>query len=242
MESSLTVVVPAFREGQTIFRSTSRLVELLDREFNDFRIVVVLDGPDRFARDELARVADNRLSVIELQENLGKGAALRIGCVGISSEFVAFMDADLDIHPQSLVDCFKILSRCDSQTVCSYGSKFHPESRVDYPMTRRIASRAFYHLIRFLFELECRDTQTGVKLFKGSYLMEVINLTQENRFLFDIELLASIRARGWKFVEAPVQLSYNYSSTINVRAVMGMLRDTFALRFRLNRVRGSESC
>ena len=241
MSQTLRVVLPAYLESETIREAINRLLNEFDRVQVDAEIVVVLDGPDEITRLALEKVRDERISVRELPSNQGKGAALRAGCVGCESQFVAFLDADLDIHPHSLTNCFEALLHCtDPYVVCAYGSKFHRESLVEYPVTRRIGSYVFRFLIHRLFKIDCADTQTGIKVFHSAPLLEALAHTREQRFLFDVELLAVLARCGGKLLEAPVELNYQYSSTIRPSVVARMVSDLARLRARLGSTNTSE--
>jgi len=234
VRQSLRVILPAFLESETICAAINRLIVELDQSCVDFEIVVVIDGPDDQTRNVLRAIEDSRVSVRELSVNSGKGAALRAGCISSTSEFTAFIDADLDIHPTSLMNCIETLTRSnDPLVVCAYGSKFHPKSQVQYPTTRRIGSYIFRWLIRGLFQIQCNDTQTGVKVFRTVPLLEALAFTREERFLFDVELLVVLWKLNYRFIEAPVKLDFQYSSTINPNAIVKMFTDLFGLYLRL---------
>jgi len=84
----ITAVVPAYNEEPTI----GAVVALLCAHPLVGEVVVVSDGStDRTAHE--ARQAGAR--VIELPENLGKGAALRAGVAATKADVVLFLDADL---------------------------------------------------------------------------------------------------------------------------------------------------
>jgi hypothetical protein len=93
-------------------------------------------------------------------------------------------------------------------------------------------------LIRTLFRIKVRDTQTGLKLFRRHVLEEVIPLLAIKRFAFDLELLVVARQLGYKKVmEAPVDLNYRFETTADLRAAWHVLWDTAAIFYRLRVLR-----
>ena len=199
-------------------------------------IHVVLDGPDLIAERELQliRLPNVRYSV--LPSNQGKGSALRYGARQAKTRFVAFLDADLDIHPKSLVAAFEELQRADSPAVVgAYGSKFLVDSEVDYPIVRRLASSTFRRLVRLLFEIDIQDSQTGMKVFRTEPLHQILDLSTEERFLFDIEIFSLLARFGYVFIPVPVEINYQFTSTINVLGSFRMLLETLVLANRLKK-------
>ena len=73
------------------------------------------------------------------------------------------------------------------------GSKRHPDSVVDYPRSRRIASWCYQQLNRVLFQLDVRDTQVGLKVFRREVAEKVVPVLLVKQFAFDLELLAVAR-------------------------------------------------
>lgn len=233
MSAEVTVVVPAFEEGAIVGESLRRLLSATDAAKIQTQVIVVLDGPDPIAVNAINLLNDYRISVLQLSETQGKGAALRYGCHEAESEFTAFFDADLDIDPSSLVTCIETLKATSISHACAYGSKLHRQSVVSYPVVRRIASRIFHFLASVLFGIRCKDTQTGVKVFRTADLKVVIGDTSENRFLFDLEVLALLGARGAKFIDCPIVITYQYSSSINVFSAAMMIIDLLQLKIRI---------
>ena len=236
MESAsaeVSIVVPAFEEGVIVGESLRRLMSAMDVAKIQIQVIVVLDGPDQVAAYAINKLNDPRIKLLQLSETRGKGAALRYGCREIESEFTAFFDADLDIDPSSLVTCIETLRILSSSHACAYGSKLHSKSVVSYPVFRRVASRIFHTLVAILFGIRCKDTQTGVKVFRTIDLKSVIGACYENRFLFDLEVLALLVARGAKFIDCPIVITYQYSSSINVRSAARMIIDLFRLKIRI---------
>jgi hypothetical protein len=118
------------------------------------------------------------------------------------------------------------------------GSKRHPMSNVHYPALRRFQSLVYQLLIRALFRVRVRDTQTGLKLFRRHVLEEAVPLLAIKRFAFDLELLVVARQLGYtKVMEAPVDLNYRFESTADIKAAWRVLWDTAAIFYRLRFLR-----
>ena len=89
-------------------------------------------------------------------------------------------------------------------------------------------------LVRALFGLPVRDTQTGIKLFKRAVLERVLPRILVKRFAFDLELLANAHHFGYRIVEAPVTLNFRrVCSRLRISAVWNVFLDTLAIFYRM---------
>ena len=238
MQQSLSVVMSAYQKADSIEETIQRLIAVLENSSVMFQVIVVVDGPDKDCEKNLSNVRDERLSVLVLPQNVGKGAALRQGFQTCTGDFVAFMDADLDLHPDSVIFGLNLLASSeDPEVVCTYGSKFHKDSVVQYPMLRRLASGVYRLMVRMIFGLDVEDSQTGMKVFRRGPLAMAVENCKESRFLFDIELMSLINELGYKMVPMPVSLDYQYSSSINLPSALRMIEDTVKLGWRFRRAK-----
>ena len=138
------------------------------------------------------------------QQNFGKGRALKKAFKYASGDLIVWLDADLDLHPYQIKILYDIMVLNDADIVI--GSKMHPNSKVNYPLTRKIISLGYYCIIRILFNLPCHDTQTGLTLFKRKVMEEVFLRISVKQFAFDLEVLVNAHHLGFKLVEAPIIL------------------------------------
>lgn len=232
----LSVIVPAYREAGHIHDNLGRLLRELDALGRSYEVIVVSDGnTDQTAR-EAERVVSSNIKVIEYNQNMGKGYALRCGVAHSSGELVTFIDADMELDPRYIKGFIAVMESFDCDAVV--GSKRHPMSSVHYPPARRFQSLVYQVLIRLLFRLKVRDTQTGLKLFRRRVLEEVVPLLAIKRFAFDLELLVVARQLGYrKVMEAPVDLDYKFETTADLKATWHVLWDTAAIFYRLRILR-----
>src|SRR5712691_12127543 len=229
-------IVAAHREARHIQENLGKLLRELEALGRTYEVVVVSDGNTDETAREAERVISPFIKVIEYNRNMGKGYALRCGIAHSSGELVTFIDADMELDPRYIKGFIAVMESFDCDAVV--GSKRHPMSNVHYPPARRFQSLMYQLLIRALFRIKVRDTQTGLKLFRRKVLEEVVPLLAIKRFAFDLELLVVARQLGYKKVmEAPVELSYKFESTADLKAAWSVLWDTAAIFYRLRLLR-----
>lgn len=231
----LSVIVPAYREGPTIYKAVATLLESLHALDRPYEVIVVADGYDDQTVAEAARHGEP-VRVLHYPVRKGKGYALRHGISQAIGEYVGYIDADMELHPDGLKG---LLERVEGGADAAIGSKRHSDSNVFYPPFRRVQSAVFQRMISALFDLDVTDTQTGIKVFRGDLLREAIRQVSADGFAFDLELLVVLRERGATIVEGPVDLDYQFATTTGVRAVGSMLAETYHIyRRHRRRVRG----
>jgi dolichol-phosphate mannosyltransferase len=235
----LSVLLPAYNEAERLRTNLLEVLRTLDEAPADagthpFELILVDDG----SSDDTASIAravaqiDDRVRVVSYAPNAGKGAALHRGFEVARGNLVAFLDADLDLHPRLLLDLLQVLRTQNADVVI--GSKRHPASHVDYPVLRRLYSAAYFGLTQLLFNLPVHDTQTGIKLFKREVLQNAFPRMQVRQYAFDLELLALANLAGARIAEAPVTVtSQRLSQRIHFGAVVTMFVDTLKIWWRL---------
>ena len=223
----LSVVVPAYKAAPFIGETVERLrVELGPAVDYDLEIVVVDDGsPD----DTFAAAQQTGADlVLRLDENQGKGAAVRLGMRRASGRTIAFTDADLAYEPALI---FELLKEVELGWDVVVGSRSHVETvtLVRARRLRALGSRAI-NLISFAVLLGAyRDTQCGLKAFRSDAAQEIFSRARINRFAFDIEVFHLAERLRLSLEEVPVTLKNSAGSTVKVgldslRVLVDMVR------------------
>ena len=230
----LSVIMPAYNEATRIRDAVIRTHRELSGRTMDFEIVAVDDGSTDGTGDVLTRVAGelDRIVVVRLGSNRGKGEALRQGFQHARGGLVFFLDADMDLPPEQMGIFLEVMQEEGADAVI--GSKMHPQSRVDYPTYRRVISMIYFTVTRILFGLPVRDTQTGLKVFRREVLERCMPRMLVKAFAYDLELLAMAHSFGFRIEEAPVIIEYHPKyGRIPTNVMLTTAKDTFAVYYRL---------
>jgi glycosyltransferase involved in cell wall biosynthesis len=224
---ALSVVMPLYNEGARITPNVEQTLAAL-RMLGPFEIILVDDGSSDNSGEEIARLAEKYSGeIISLHlPRSGKGEALRQGAQAAHGDYVVFLDADLDLPPEQIL--FFVAIQRVKKADAVIGSKMHPDSTVDYPLIRRIYSLGYFWLVKMLFGLPVRDTQTGLKLVRRDLLLAALEKTESRGFTLDLELLVRLVQLGAVMVEAPVVVQHSMKfGGIGLPVVWQIFRDTW---------------
>ncbi len=235
VQGKISVVMPAYNEESRIAHSIGETA----RTFRDFgcqwELIVIDDGSSDTTYAQALEEAGKypqHIIVKRNPHNRGKGRALKKAFHYVTGDYVVFLDADLDLHPIQIQTLFDIM-RLDNADIV-IGSKLHPNSRVSYPLQRKIVSLGYYLFVKLMFGLPCHDTQTGLKLFKTAVLRRVYPRVLIKKFAFDLEVLVNAHHLGYRIAEAPIVIDYQKPyGRIGPRAVFVTFWDTLAIFYRL---------
>lgn len=227
----LSVVTPSYNPGSEFKRNLENLFRSLRQSGVRYEVIAVSDGSTDGSHDVVTEISYDGLRFIHYELNRGKGFALRTGLARARGRYVAFIDSDGDLDPSAIQSFLVLMNTYEPDLIV--GSKRHPLSQVHYPPLRRFLSFVYSLLVRALFGIKVGDTQTGLKLARREVLARSLPRMLEKRFAFDLELLVVAKRLGYhRFFEAPVKLTYQFSSTISVKDALRILLDTLAIFYR----------
>lgn len=202
--SRLSVVIPAYNEEARIGPTLDTVVRWLDEHSGDYEIIVVDDGSNDATTRIVAEAANGRerIRLVALGRNRGKGAAVRAGVLASKGAEVLFSDADL---ATPITELPKLRERLRSGFDIAIGSRgiVGADIQVRQHPIRELMGRTFNVIVRALVIGGIRDTQCGFKLFRGDVARELFAEAQLDGFAFDVEILLLARGR-YRIAEVPV--------------------------------------
>lgn len=226
----LSLVIPAYFEEDGIAETVTAVEAALGHLRTDggFELIVVDDGStDATAERARAAGADR---VIALEQNGGKGGAVRAGVLAARGRTIAFTDADLSYSPDQVL---RLLAEVEGGWDVVVGSRKHTETRtlVTARRLREVGGRIVNAFTAFVLLGQYRDTQCGLKAFRSDVGKVIFSHSRIDGFAFDVEVFHLVERYRLTLAEVPVELTNSTRSTVHVvRDTTRLVRDLFRIR------------
>lgn len=208
----LTVVVPAYNEEERLPSMLDEAIGFLEDRYHDrtklqrenpynterftYEIIIVddgsRDGTTRCGHRYQEKYGGNKIQVITLESNRGKGGAVRAGVLASKGNFIIFADADgaskfSDIEK---LENFLFQNKGSDLTI-AIGSRAHMEEEAvaSRSLFRTILMKGFHFLVWTCCVRTIRDTQCGFKMFSRESALLLFRHYHNESWAFDVELL-----------------------------------------------------
>ena len=186
------------------------VVAFLDSMGRDYELLIVEDGSLDDSLPILRRLEADVPTLISPPKSTkhGQGLLHPKRNSELSGKDIIFTDIDMGYAKSNLLTA---LERLESGEPLIVGKRRLPESvyvvnnaLVKYVYRRHRLGVAFNRLVRLLFGLTTRDTQSGLKGFTRSAAARIFQQLYTDGFLFDIEIFIRSRTLGIPVTEVPV--------------------------------------
>jgi glycosyltransferase involved in cell wall biosynthesis len=224
-----SIVIPAHNEAARI----GGTVRDFSGAFEDSEIVVVLNGCTDSTPQIVRELASRHpnVAIVEIEDPIGKGGAVRAGMLVAQAPVVAYVDADRATSAAEMRRLCEALDGYDAVVASRWCRGAVVE--IAQPLQRRFASRVFNAIVRLLFGLKVSDTQCGAKAFRADALLNVLPAVETSNFAFDVDLLFAMKNAGMRIIELPTVWRDAAGSRVRlVPASLRMLASILRLRIR----------
>lgn len=233
MNKRLSVIIPAYNEGQRIERTLLDVDSYLEKQQYDYEIIVVDNNSKDNTSDVVRKLQATTVQNcrVVLQTVQGKGAAVVKGVMEAQGDYIMFMDAD-NATPISQIEKFWPSLQEGFEVVI--GDRYMDAShRAKQPWYRTILSRGSNMLIQFVLVPHINDTQAGFKAFQGEAAKKIFKLVTIYGWAFDMELLAIALKLNYRIKPISIIREERGGSTVPPSAFIQSLRDLFIIKWRL---------
>lgn len=227
-----------YNEEKLILNTLQKVTSYFDKKKYNYEIIVVDDKSKDKSVNMVSKFNHSKIKIIKKKKNEGKGSAVKVGVLNASKDFIGFMDADLPYALDNLDAMIQELEKYDFVM----GSRAIKGSKVEARPSwhRKILGRAFCKIRNFIFNLDIKDSQGGLKFFKKAVAKSLFNRQKLKGFGFDVELLFIANKKKYKIKETPVHLlkehSFKKSKLNPFKDTLKMFLDL--LKIRINNFKG----
>jgi dolichol-phosphate mannosyltransferase len=195
----LSVVLPAYDEGENIDRMLRDACVFLPQCAESFEVIVVNDGSRDNTLNRLLAHRDrcSRLKIIDHGRNRGYGTALRNGFAASRGRWLFFTDCDCQFRFSDLQPMVALLQQEALDAVIGYR-----RTRNDPPL-RKLYSTIYNLLVKRICAIDVRDANCAFKLFTRQALTAMVLRQQD--YLINVEILAWMRLLNLRWREMGVR-------------------------------------
>ena len=220
MKPDLSIVIPAYNEGDRIGGPLAAILKSLSASDQKTEVIVVDDGSTDSTRDVASEILEasgsDRHRVIRYEQNMGKGFAVRTGLNAAGADIALFTDADLSTPIDEMSKLLGPIERGEYDV--AFGSRALDRSLIGthQPWRREQGGKVMNLIIRKLSGLPFYDTQCGFKAFNMMKFRPLLEVMTIDRFGFDIEFLFVAKYHGLRLAEIPVKWNDVAGSKVSV--------------------------
>lgn len=237
IEDGLSLIIPVLNEEKT-------LETIIKRSYNQpivKQLIIINDGSIDQTKSILNKIsklypssetiARKRkkplVTIVHHKKNLGKGMAIKTGLSKILGKYVMVQDADLEYHPEEIINLFEKAEKSKDGIV--FGNRSHNKQK-SY-LLAQFGNWYLNLLFYILYGIKLEDSYTCYKLMPKKIWQE-LNL-RSSGFEIDAELVSKLGIKGYKIIEIPI--SYNprkYSEGKKIRWIDVIKATIVALKIR----------
>lgn len=194
-------LIPAYKPNENLISFIQSL------ETRGLQVVVVNDGSGEDYLPLFRKIEEQSLAtVIHLEKNQGKGAALKAGLSYLNTVNGDFQVITLDADGQhSLEDALFLLDKSiENEGSLLLGSRAQSK---DSPLRSRIGNYITKKVFSLTTGVRIEDTQTGMRAFSKQLIPKLLKV-QGNRYEYEMNMLLDFAKEGIPMKEYPIETIY----------------------------------
>lgn len=216
----INLVIPAHNEENIIEKSATEVINYMNKNWSGKYVLTIVSSGSTDSTPKIARKMAKKypqVSYIDLKKK-GRGLALRKAWADTNSSVCAYLDADLSVSPKFINHILRPI--LNKEADMAIGSRLLDKSLVNRGIIREIISRSYSKITRIVLRIPVMDYQCGFKAVSGSVVDRLMQLTKDNEWVFDTEIIVRAIDSGLIVKEIPVEWNKSEKSSVKIASAI----------------------
>jgi len=177
-DSVLGIIVPCLNEEKNLDNFYLRIIKIIKELNVQYRIYFIDDGStdDTWEKIKDLNSKDKNICGIKLSRNFGQQIAIKSGIDAINSDYLLFMDADLQDPPELLKDMYLKLINENLDAV------FAKRKKNNENFFKKYSSILFYKFFNFVCNIKIPNNVSDFKIVNKKIINELKKIDEKEPF------------------------------------------------------------
>lgn len=199
----ISIILATYNSAKLITGCMDEIRQIMDSTRYAYEIIVVDDKSEDHTVSVVQKLKkeDRRIHLLRHRKNHGRGKTVSDGFRRARGRIVGYIDVDLD-HPAFYI--YPLIVKIDRHGVdiCT-ARRFYAFSLNPYLLLRQFLSRAYSFISQGYLGIPLKDTETGLKFFKKSSILEITKEVKSTGWFWDTEVMVRGYVKGLAIEELP---------------------------------------
>jgi glycosyltransferase involved in cell wall biosynthesis len=211
--AKVSVVIPAYNEGQAIGMVVASVREVLRSSRLNHEIIVVDDGSDDNTAEQAFTAG---AEVFRHPYNIGNGAAIKSGIRAAQGEILVFMDGDGQHDPKDIIRLLEYLPKYD---MVVGARSFNNQSSLG----RALGNKAYNWFAGYVAKFPIKDLTSGFRAVKADIARSFIYLLP-NTYSYPTTITLGALRSGNSVKYLPIEMRKRQTGNSQVKIIQDGLR------------------
>ncbi|HLP44950.1 MAG TPA: glycosyltransferase family 2 protein [Candidatus Kapabacteria bacterium] len=199
-KKSLTVVIPAYNEGEALAVILPELLVYAQKK--NWKIIIVNDGSEDNTKEILNKYAGyGHLKTIHHKLNGGYGRAIKSGIEAVDTEYMTTIDADGQHNFKDIDKLQESITVHDADMVVGAREGIYSTSKF-----RGGGKWLIRHVAKLLMTVDIYDINSSMKIYQSQLAKQYIHLFPDSMAFSDVITLIFIKNKHY-VLETPIEIN-----------------------------------
>ncbi len=223
MKKNLSIVIATINEENNINQLFKEIKRNLEHIGLNWEIIFIDDSQDSKTSNAINKLrnTEDNIYIIKRFENTGLSSALTLGALSSNSEYIVFMDADLQHPPEKIKDLYQKINNNNLDLVSA--SRFMENNKFLNKKRYRVSLFVNY-ILKKLFKINYSDLLTGFFIINKEFFHKNYKSFSLRGFKLLLDIILSTK-NSIKYSEITFQFQKRYSgeSKLNFKVVIDFI-------------------